>query len=152
MEQSRTDVRVEIAAELDSLFAPEIDGVIYSLDEVIGSPGLSTSARAALRKISRKQSEISSSLRQEILRLKGERESEIEKIQEIRLVNPLTERELDILHEIDSGKSAKKIAEVLFLSEATVKSHTQSLYRKLGVNSRVAAINLATKAGILKSQ
>ena len=93
MEQSRTDVRVEIAAELDSLLAPEIDGVIYSLDEVIGSPGLSTSARAALRKISRKQSEISSSLRQEILRLKGERESEIEKIQEIRLVNPLTERE-----------------------------------------------------------
>ena len=149
MEQSRTDVRVEIAAELDSLFAPEIDGVIYSLDEVIGSPGLSASARAALRKISRKQSEISSSLRQEILRLKGERESEIEKIQEIRLVNPLTERELDILHEIDSGKSAKKM---LFLSEATVKSHTQSLYRKLGVNSRVAAINLATKAGILKSQ
>jgi DNA-binding NarL/FixJ family response regulator len=152
LEQSHLTLRTKIAAELHSEIAPEVDQVIFSLDQIIGSPGLSAAARSALRKISRKQCEISTRIRSEILRLNGESENFLQKVEAIRLIHPLTERELEVLKQIESGKSAKKIAEILFLSEATVKSHTGALYRKLGVNSRVAAINTARIAGILKPE
>ncbi len=51
----------------------------------------------------------------------------------------LTEREMQILHEVAQGYRNKQIAERLFISEATVKVHMKSLLKKLGVNSRVAA-------------
>ena len=48
----------------------------------------------------------------------------------------LTTRQIDVLEGIIEGKSRKEIAVDLFLSENTVKMHTSSLYRVLGVNNR----------------
>lgn len=53
--------------------------------------------------------------------------------------NLLTERELDVLHELARGLSNKQIASVLAISEQTVKVHIRNLLRKLNVRSRVAA-------------
>lgn len=51
----------------------------------------------------------------------------------------LTERELDVLHELAQGLSNKQIASVLNISEQTVKVHIRNLLRKLNFRSRVAA-------------
>ncbi|WP_312242724.1 response regulator [Pantoea sp.] len=51
----------------------------------------------------------------------------------------LTERELDVLHEVARGLSNKEIANELHISEETVKVHIRNLLRKLDVRSRVAA-------------
>ncbi|HFZ8994215.1 TPA: nitrate/nitrite response regulator protein NarP [Citrobacter freundii] len=51
----------------------------------------------------------------------------------------LTERELDVLHELAQGLSNKKIASALSISEQTVKVHIRNLLRKLNVHSRMAA-------------
>lgn len=51
----------------------------------------------------------------------------------------LTERELDVLHEVARGLSNKQIASQLHISEETVKVHIRNLLRKLDVRSRVAA-------------
>lgn len=51
----------------------------------------------------------------------------------------LTERELDVLHELARGLSNKQIASALNISEQTVKVHIRNLLRKLNVRSRVAA-------------
>ncbi|MHB8066156.1 MAG: response regulator transcription factor, partial [Ruminiclostridium sp.] len=53
----------------------------------------------------------------------------------------LTEREREVLYELANGCTNKQIAENLYISLATVKSHIINIYGKLGVNNRVAAIN-----------
>lgn len=53
---------------------------------------------------------------------------------------PLTVREEEVLRAIAAGYSNKEIAELLFISEATVKTHTHRLYGKLGVKRRGQAI------------
>lgn len=51
----------------------------------------------------------------------------------------LTERELDVMHEVARGMSNKQIAVQLHISEETVKVHIRNILRKLNVRSRVAA-------------
>lgn len=51
-------------------------------------------------------------------------------------VNPLTEQEQNIVNLITSGKTNVKIAEELFISISTVKTHVNNIYRKLGISSR----------------
>ena len=53
---------------------------------------------------------------------------------------PLTRRELDVLKQLFEGKSNAKIAEDLFLSVYTVKSHLMRLYQKLDVTTRTEAL------------
>jgi len=48
----------------------------------------------------------------------------------------LSERQTDILRHVISGRSQQQTAEALFISLATVKSHTATLYAKLGISSR----------------
>ncbi|GAD88614.1 nitrate/nitrite response regulator NarP [Vibrio halioticoli NBRC 102217] len=55
------------------------------------------------------------------------------------LLDSLTERELEILSKVALGHRNKQIADVLFISESTVKVHMKSLLRKLQVKSRTAA-------------
>ena len=56
-----------------------------------------------------------------------------------RAVEPLTERELEILRLVAAGRSNPEIADLLYLSLNTVKWHVKNLYSKLGVGSRVEA-------------
>jgi DNA-binding NarL/FixJ family response regulator len=61
----------------------------------------------------------------------------------------LTGRETEVLHQIVAGKSNKEIAAVLFISEATVKTHINSLLGKLGVTDRTQAATTALQRGIV---
>ena len=62
----------------------------------------------------------------------------------------LTARELEILRLIAAGRSAPEIAKSLFLSVATVKTHMQHLYDKLGVADRAAAVAAGMRRGLLE--
>jgi two-component system NarL family response regulator len=61
----------------------------------------------------------------------------------------LTSRETDVLKQIVAGKSNKEIASYLFISEATVKTHINSLLGKLGVTDRTQAATTALQRGIV---
>jgi LuxR family maltose regulon positive regulatory protein len=66
------------------------------------------------------------------------------------LVEPLTERELEVLQRIAAGDSNQEIAEHLVISPATVKRHISNLYGKLGAASRTQALALARDRGLLR--
>ena len=61
----------------------------------------------------------------------------------------ITPRELDILDQIAAGKSTREIAQDLFVSENTVKTHASRLYDKLGVKRRTQAVQEARHLGLL---
>ncbi|NIS81069.1 MAG: AAA family ATPase [Anaerolineales bacterium] len=65
------------------------------------------------------------------------------------IVEPLSERELEVLHLIAEGLSNREIAQRLFLSHNTVKGHSRNIYGKLGVNSRTQAAARARLMGLL---
>ncbi|MBO0777285.1 MAG: hypothetical protein J2P37_00460, partial [Ktedonobacteraceae bacterium] len=65
------------------------------------------------------------------------------------LIEPLSEREREVLWHISEGRSNHEIAAQLILAPSTVKSHIGSIYAKLGVRSRTQALALARKLGIL---
>jgi DNA-binding NarL/FixJ family response regulator len=54
-------------------------------------------------------------------------------------------REMDVLKELVSGKNYKSIGETLFISSMTVRKHVSHIYDKLHVNSRAQIINIAHK-------
>ncbi|GAA4077315.1 LuxR C-terminal-related transcriptional regulator [Nonomuraea sp. NPDC050663] len=54
----------------------------------------------------------------------------------------LSKREAEVMELIALGQSNGQIAERLFLSEKTVKNHVNRIYSKLGVDSRITAIDL----------
>ena len=62
----------------------------------------------------------------------------------------LTRREAEVLQVVCEGFSNREIAEALFVSEETVKSHLKSLYRKLSVSDRAEAIALALREGLVR--
>ncbi|HEY7074384.1 MAG TPA: response regulator transcription factor [Solirubrobacteraceae bacterium] len=62
----------------------------------------------------------------------------------------LSEREREVLGHVAEGRSAPEIGRLLFLSTATVKGHLQSLYDKLGVSDRAAAVAEAMRRGLLE--
>jgi LuxR family maltose regulon positive regulatory protein len=65
------------------------------------------------------------------------------------LVEPLSERELDVLRLLASDLDGPDIARELVVSLSTVRTHTQNIYTKLGVNSRRAAVRRAAELGLL---
>ena len=60
----------------------------------------------------------------------------------------LSDRERTVLLSMVEGKRRSQIAEELHLSANTVRTHTQSIYTKLGVHSRLAAVHVARSAGL----
>jgi LuxR family transcriptional regulator, maltose regulon positive regulatory protein len=64
-------------------------------------------------------------------------------------LEPLTERELQILPLLEKGLTNREIASELVVTPGTVKLHTNHVYRKLSVNNRHAAVTLARALGLL---
>ncbi|MDP9240042.1 MAG: response regulator transcription factor [Actinomycetota bacterium] len=61
----------------------------------------------------------------------------------------LTEREVQVLRGMSDGRSNAEIGRGLYLSEDTVKTHAQRLFRKLGVNDRAHAVASGFRLGVL---
>ncbi len=67
------------------------------------------------------------------------------------LIDPLTERELEVLRYVASGKPNREIAESIYVSENTIKYHLKNIYLKLDVQNRTEALAKAGAMKILKS-
>ncbi len=67
-----------------------------------------------------------------------------------RLEDPLSERELEVLGLLASGKTNSEVARDLFVSVGTIKSHTGNIYRKLGAKNRTEALARARDLGVLQ--
>jgi len=61
----------------------------------------------------------------------------------------VTRRELEILELIANGMSNREIAEKLFVSENTVKTHSSRLFDKLGAKRRTQAVQMGKQLGLI---
>jgi len=66
------------------------------------------------------------------------------------LVEPLSERELEVLSLLSTGQTYREIARTLCVSVNTVKTHLKNVYGKLGVNDRRAAAGMAKELGLVQ--
>jgi Response regulator containing a CheY-like receiver domain and an HTH DNA-binding domain len=62
----------------------------------------------------------------------------------------LTEREIDVLQHVAGGNRNRDIAELLAISEETVKVHVKHIMEKLGASDRTAAVAIAVRRGIIQ--
>ena len=67
----------------------------------------------------------------------------------VRLTDPLSERELEILQYLPTPLDQRELCSALFISRNTLKTHLRSTYRKLGVQTRRQAVLRAERLGIL---
>jgi LuxR family maltose regulon positive regulatory protein len=67
----------------------------------------------------------------------------------ISLADPLTEREIAVLRLLGGTLSLREIGQELHLSQNTIKTHTQAIYRKLGVSTRHGAVGKGREIGVL---
>lgn len=65
------------------------------------------------------------------------------------LIEPLSDREVEVLHLIAAGHKNQEIADELVVSLNTVRYHTKNLYGKLGVNKRTQAVAKAQELGLI---
>ena len=62
----------------------------------------------------------------------------------------LSQREIQVLSQLNTGLSLAKLASQLFIAESTLKKHLSSIYRKLDVSNRIQAIEKAREYGLIK--
>lgn len=65
------------------------------------------------------------------------------------LVEPLSDRELQVLRLLNSDLSGPQIAQELFISLNTLRTHSKHIFTKLGVSSRRAAVRRAQEEGLI---
>ncbi len=101
--------------------------------------------------------DINSGYVNQLLRAFDTREPEDERAEALesssgsKLVEPLSDREIEVLICIAEGLSNREVAQKLTISVTTIKSHTRNIYGKLDVNSRTQAVAQARAWGILPS-
>jgi DNA-binding CsgD family transcriptional regulator len=66
-----------------------------------------------------------------------------------KLAEPLSPREMQVLHQLAAGRSNAEIAKALFVSPGTVKAHLNHIFGKLEAASRLQAVAHAREAGLL---
>jgi DNA-binding NarL/FixJ family response regulator len=67
------------------------------------------------------------------------------------LDEPLSEREIEVLREVSTGRANKLVAAKLELSEETVKTHMRNILSKLGARDRTHAVMIALERGIIST-
>lgn len=65
------------------------------------------------------------------------------------LVNQLSEREIEIIKQLSLGKKGNEVAEALFISPHTVKTHRRNIMHKLGVKNTAELVTLCLEKGII---
>lgn len=65
-------------------------------------------------------------------------------------IKELSDREIEVLQLVADGKSNKEVAQVLTISEKTVKAHLRSIFRKLEVGDRAQAVATAMRKGLVE--
>lgn len=65
------------------------------------------------------------------------------------LVNQLSERETEIIRQLSHGKNGKAVADALFISPHTVKTHRRNIMHKLGVKNTAELVKLCLEKGII---
>jgi LuxR family maltose regulon positive regulatory protein len=65
------------------------------------------------------------------------------------MIEPLSDRELEVLRLLDTAMSVPEIARELFVSPNTLRTHTRHIFTKLEVNNRRAAVDRAAELGLL---
>jgi DNA-binding NarL/FixJ family response regulator len=65
------------------------------------------------------------------------------------VVEPLSQREVEVLRLVAKGATNREVARRLFISEASVKAHLLHVYAKLAVNDRAAAVAAGYERGLL---
>jgi len=76
----------------------------------------------------------------------------VEKPKQDAFLEPLSDRELEVLQLIATGRSNQEIADLLVIALSTVKSHINNIYGKLGTSRRTEAIAIAREKGLLSEQ
>lgn len=116
----------------------QISGLKFGADDYIVKPfilpNLLARIEALLRRVKWQKEEINSSR----LQFKSSKK-----------ITPLTSREKQILSLLSKGALNKEIADKLFVREVTVKTHLNSIYRKLGVENRTQAVLLSMQANLI---
>jgi LuxR family maltose regulon positive regulatory protein len=81
--------------------------------------------------------------------LAATRDTQVDSASTTQLVEPLSEREIEVLRLIASGLSNQEIADALVIALGTVKAHSSSIYGKLGVRNRAQAVTRAQELNLL---
>lgn len=66
------------------------------------------------------------------------------------MTGSITEREVDVIRELVSGKRPKEIADILNISYYTIVTHKKNIYKKLGINHSIELAQYAIKTGLMK--
>jgi len=77
--------------------------------------------------------------------------STISKVDQSELIEPLSDREIEVLQLIGQGLTNPEISSRLCVSLNTVKTHTRNIYAKLGVHTRTQAVARGRALGIIRS-
>ena len=103
----------------------------------------------AIRAVARGESILEPSVAAKVIAEFSRVSSMVPSVQMEQLVEPLSERELEILVLIARGASNKEIANQLYITEGTVKNHITHILSKLGVRDRTQAAIKAKELGLL---
>ena len=131
-------VVLSASTESEAVFRAVAEGAVAYVPKEADREEVCDAIAAASRGDVVLSSEIQAGLASEI-RLRGKEER-----------TPLTPRESDVLKLTAEGLSAPEIGFQLHISAATVKTHMQSAYEKLGVSDRAAAVAAAMRQGLLE--
>ena len=148
LKQSQPDCRVIMLTTFndnETIFDALRAGAVGYLLKDVGSAQLAESIRATVRGESILDPSVAAKVVQEFSRvssLVGGTSSEV-------LPEPLSEREIELLSLIASGRSNKEIGETLFITEGTVKNHITHILGKLGVRDRTQAAIKAKEIGLI---
>ncbi|MEJ2749787.1 MAG: response regulator transcription factor [Anaerolineae bacterium] len=146
--QTQPDSRVIVLTTFDDdehIFDGLRAGAVGYLLKDVSSDKLVEAIRAAASGQSFLHPSVASKVISEFTRVTGDQPTASSQ----PLVEPLSERELEVLQEVASGASNKEIAAVLFITEGTVKNHLTNILGKLGVRDRTQAALKAKDLGLI---